>query len=229
MEELLEEQAAETADEPNNGMIVRTFAAELTPIEGRTVDVRIVPYGERIKHNDGLGGIRRGVLYEEEWLPGVFNHQMNAAHRVTANVEHEQGISGVVARGVAFREQADGFHGTFTMLDTTAGDTALELLKAGTYDQVSLEAVPDKHRRGPGGVIQRTRANLRAIAFTRFGAYTKARVLAIREEIETVEFAPELQPIDMDPALVERIQALGITLPDRYSTAHPAETDTPQT
>ena len=30
------------------GVIVRTFAAELTPGDGRTVDVRIVPYGERI-------------------------------------------------------------------------------------------------------------------------------------------------------------------------------------
>jgi hypothetical protein len=34
-------------DDAQDEMIVRTFAAELSAGDGRTVDVRIVPYGER--------------------------------------------------------------------------------------------------------------------------------------------------------------------------------------
>src|SRR5574337_1803208 len=73
-----------------DGMIRRSFAAEVTAGDGRTVDVRIVPFGERISHNDGLGGVPRGEWYEEEWMPGVFDHQLNAAHRLLANFEQDR-------------------------------------------------------------------------------------------------------------------------------------------
>jgi hypothetical protein len=74
-------------------------------------------------------------------------------------------------------------------------------------------------------VVQRVKANLMGVAFTRFGAYSGAKVLAVREEAEQFVDA-ELLPFDMDPALVERLRARGVSLPDRYQ-AHPAETDTP--
>src|SRR5689334_4916480 len=77
------EQELETpqdgAAEHGPEVIVRTFAAEMTAGDGRTVDVRIVPYGERITHNDGLGGVPKGVPYTEEWVPGAFADQARAA------------------------------------------------------------------------------------------------------------------------------------------------------
>jgi HK97 family phage prohead protease len=218
---------APEAGRNNDGpeMIVRTFAAELTAGDGRTVDVRIVPYGERISHNDGLGGVPRGVEYQEEWLPGVFSHQVNAANRVVANFEHQPGIAGIVGHGVALREANDGFYGSFKIHETAAGDTALILLREKVVEQVSLEARPVKNIRGAGGVVQRVKANLHALAFTRFGAYSGARVLALREEQETT-FDEELIPVAIDPELIERCRRLGIKVPQRYE-AHPAETDTP--
>ena len=128
---------AATAYEKSNGnpnVIVREFAAELTASEGRTVDVRIVPYGERITHNDGLGGVARGVDYTEEWMPGVFSHQLNAANRVLANYEHQEGIAGVIGHGIALREEADGFHGSFVLHDTPDGDKALLLVRQGVLE-----------------------------------------------------------------------------------------------
>jgi HK97 family phage prohead protease len=207
-------------------LIVRTYAAEMTAGDGRTVDVRIVPYGERITHNDGLGGVPKGVPYQEEWLPGVFDHQLNAAHRVVANVEHEQGIGGMVARGVSFREGRDGFYGSFKMLGTQNADAALELVKEGVFDGVSLEAKPAKNGsiRSAAGVVQRAKANLFAIAFTRFAAYQGARVLAVREEADPID--ENLLPVNADPELIERCRRLGVRLPQRYD-AQPAETDTP--
>lgn len=210
---------------PDRGLIRREFAADLTVGDGRTVDVRIVPYGEQISHNDGHGGVPRGVMYREEWLPGVFAHQLGAAHRVIANYEHQPGIGGVVARGVALREASDGFHGSFRLLNTPAGDTMLELLQEKAVDGVSVEAKAVKNIRS-GGLIQRAKANLYGIAFTRFGAFSGAKVLALREQAP-VTFDEEILPVDLSTEVVERCRRLGIKLPQRYEEAHPDETDTP--
>lgn len=223
MSELIEmTQETERAERP---VLRREFVAEFTPGDGRTVDVRIVPYGERITHNDGHGGVARGVDYTEEWMPGVFDHQLGAANRVLANFEHQEGIGGVVGHGIALRSEQDGLHGSFRLHDTGDGDKTLALVRDGVLDGVSLEARPVKNVRTAQGVIQRVKANLHAVAFTRFAAFAGARVLAIREEPENI-FDEEILPVGPDPELIERCRRLGIRLPQRYQ-AHPAETDTP--
>ena len=47
--------------------------------------------------------------------------------------------------------------------------------------------------------MQRVKANLRAIAFTRFGAYQGAKVLAVREEAAGDRSTRQLLPVDLDP------------------------------
>jgi HK97 family phage prohead protease len=212
-------------DTPDDGLLHREFSAAVTTGDGRTVDVRIVPYGEQIEHNDGHGGVPKGVVYREEFVAGAFSHQLNAANRVLANAEHEEGIRGVVGHGIMLREEKDGLYGSFTIHETAAGETALILIREGIYDTVSLEARPRKSVRTRAGVIQRVKADLRGMAFSRFGAYKGSRVLALREEAETM-IDEELFPTDLDPGIVARCAALGIDLPQRYQ-AHPAESDTP--
>jgi HK97 family phage prohead protease len=214
----------ETAERP---FLVRAYEADVAVGAGRTIDVRIVPYGETATVADGFGGVARGVPYEEEWLPGVFNHQLNAAHRVLANVEHERGIRGIVGHGTALREAADGFHGSFKAHDNADGDKALMLVNEDVFSGVSLEAIPVRNVRSTRGVVQRVKANLRGIAFCRQGAFAGAQVLAVREAHRVVdEIDPELLPIDIDPETVARCRRLGIALPQRLQ-AHPAETGTP--
>jgi HK97 family phage prohead protease len=213
--------------EPDDGMIHREFKADIAPGDGRTVDVRIVPYGDQISHNDGLGDVPRGVMYREEWAYGAFAHQINAAHRVLANAEHERGISGVVGHGVALREESDGLYGSFKMHDTPAGNTALILIREGVFNSVSLEAIPRKAVKTAEGVIRRVKADLRGLAFSRFGAYARAQVLAVREEPITV-LSDEYLPIQLNDEIIERCRRLGIRLPERYqqdSTAHPEDAD----
>jgi hypothetical protein len=207
---------------PETGLLRREFAAEVTAAEGRTVDVRIVPYGEQIEHNDGLGGVPMGVFYREEWVAGAFDHQLNAANRVLANCEHERGIRGVVGHGVSLREDRDGLYGSFKIHETPAGDTALLLIREGVYNTVSLEAAGRKSIRAAGGVVRRVKADLRGLSFTRFGAYEGAKVLAIREQV----FEEETPLLNPDPELIERCRSLGIRLPQRYQ-APPDATDTP--
>lgn len=222
--EIIEERD-ETAERPFlvGGLLRREFAADLSVGDGRTVDVRIVPYGERILHNDGRHG--RGGDYQEEFLPGVFSHQVNAANRVHANIEHDTSPSATAGYGILLREASDGFHGTFRLLETPAGETARQLIEAGALNAVSLEAKEVKTIRTRDGVLQRQKANLLAVAFTRFGAYKGAQILALREEAETI-IDEALLPVDMDSGVVERLRRQGFAVPDRYS-AHPDETDTP--
>lgn len=207
----------------------RTFAAEITAGDGRTVDVRIVPYGEVISHNDGLGGVPKGVEYREQIMPGWIGHQVNAANRVLANFEHQPGISGVVGHGVALREQADGTYGSFRIHESPDGDKTLTLIREGVLDGVSFEARFVKSVKAASGVVQRVRANLFAVAFTRFAAYSGAKVLGLREEDdgEPEQFVDAMfLPVDMDPELVRRLRAQGVSLPGRYQT-HP-DSGTPE-
>jgi HK97 family phage prohead protease len=219
------EEMTQESQSPERAIITRTYDVDLDVATGRTIDVRIVPYGERATVADGFGGVARGVPYEEEWMPGVFSHQVNAAHRVLANVEHEPGIRGIVGRGLELREASDGFHGSFKALENPDGDKALMLINDKVFTGVSLEAQPVKNVRSASGVVQRVKANLRGIAFCRDGAFAGAQVLAVREAHTVVdEIDAEFLPPEIDPELVERCRQLGIAVPQRYQ-AHP-ETDT---
>ncbi len=207
--------------EDEDGMIRRTFAADISEGDGRTVDVRIVPYGERITHNDGYADGRkgRGPQYTEEWAPGVFSHQMNAANRVLVNVEHEEGIGGIVGHGKALLERHDGFYGSFKLHENSDGEKALMLVREGILDGVSLEALPIKTEHPSPGLVRRVKANLYNIALTRKGAFKGSVVLALREEMIVEE---ELLPLALDPAIVQRCRALGVRLPTQLK-AHPVE------
>ncbi len=209
-------------------MIVRTFNAEITPGAERTADVRIVPFGVLGKADDGLGGLPRGVVYDEEWLPGAFDHQMNAAHRMTANVEHEQGVSGIVGRGLALRAGSDGYYGSFKFLDTPNGETARQLVESGTFGHVSLEARPVKSRRAANGVVQRMKANLVGIAFCRVPAFAGADVLSLREGQEEESEIVWDEALMLPPAnseVLARVAALGIKIPEGlgYEPEAPSE------
>lgn len=219
------EQHPEPAERP---VLRREYAADLTPGDGRTIDVRIVPYGERITHNDGHGGVPRGVDYQEEWVPGAFADQARAHGRekeVLVNFEHQDGLQGVIGHGLALREEADGFYGSFRLHETPDGEKALMLVREEVLRTISLEAKPKRSVRTVDGVVQRVKAHLVNVALTRFGAYSGAVVLALREEADVL-LDESLLPVQPDPEVIERCRSLGITLPQRYQ-AHPDPTGTP--
>lgn len=212
------EQNTETAERP---FLVREFVAADLAVEGRTVDVRLVPFGEVARVADPPAW----EPYQEEWMPGVFDHQLTAANRIHAKYGHSQSVLDVVGHAMTLRAENDGYHVSAKIHQTVQGETTLELLRDGALPCVSLEARPVKNQRTATGVVQRMKANLTGFAFCRQGAFAGAQVLAIREAPETT-LDEELLPVDLDPELVARCLRLGIQLPQRY-TAHPAETDTP--
>jgi uncharacterized protein len=224
-EEHSEEQDTER---PERAVLVRRFETELAAGDGRTVDMRIVPFGERATVTDGFGGVARGVPYQEEWMPGVFDRQLRAANRVLLNFEHQQGIAGVVGHGLQLERRGDGYHGSFRVHDSSDGDKALMLVKEGVLTGASVEAFALKGGsvRAADGTVQRTRAHLDSVALCRKGAFAGAVVTAIRSEDLDTSPATDLLSTPIDPELVARCRHLGIKLPQRYE-AHPDATDTP--
>lgn len=202
-------------------MIVREFQAVDVGVEGRTVDVRVVPFDEVARVADPPD-FRE---YQEQWMPGCFDHQLRAANRVHAKVNHSPHVIDTVGHGISLRSESDGYHASFEIHETQAGETALALLRGGALPAVSLEAFPAKNVRTAAGIVQRIKANLRAVAFVREGAFEGAQVLAVREAPTTLD--EELLPVELDPELVERLRVQGIELPDRYK-AQPADTGTPE-
>jgi hypothetical protein len=162
-------------------LIVRSFQAASVAVDGRTVEVLVVPYGSATRVVDKPSNGGTGKPYVEEWCRGAFKQQLGSRAKIFVNVEHEPGIRGVVGHGVELRDTSDGLAGSFKIHATPDGDKALELVRAGVLDGVSLEAIALESVR-KGGVVRRVRAKLEAIALTRRPAYPDARVLAVRDE-----------------------------------------------
>ena len=114
--------------------IVREFVAVDLEVEGRTVDVRLVPFGEVARVADPPDFTE----YREEWMPGVFDHQLTAANRIHAKYGHSQSVIDVVGHAMTLRAEDDGYHVTAKIHQTVQGETALELLRGGALPCVSL-------------------------------------------------------------------------------------------
>ncbi len=207
------------------GLLCRSFTADMSAGDGRTIDVRIVPYGvEAEVSDDGRQS------YREMWMPGAFSDQVRGAQagrasHIHVNFRHQQTFGDIIGHGVSLVERDDAFYGSFKILDGQDGDKALELVRAGALSKVSLEAFAKKTVRSAEGIVQRVKGHLVNIALTPQGAYDAAAVLAIREEQLAAEKAEKtVASLDMDPAIVERLQRAGISLPARsdHDEAHPA-------
>jgi HK97 family phage prohead protease len=200
----------ELAAAPETGtdqeLIFRSFDVEMEATgDGRTVDLRVVPYNEPATVADPPDY----QPYQEVWLPGVFDRQLNAANRVNVllNFEHQQGIGGVIGHGLSLREASDGFYGSFRMSNNNDGDKALELISEDILRGVSLEAKPLRSRT-VNGRVERVKAHLDKVALCRTGlaAFESAQVLAVRQvsETEPIKILNEMialgrQYIDAEP------------------------------
>ena len=195
-----EKKAVDAQDK--NARLVREYAVDASVVgDGRTVDLRIVPYNTPTEVRD-FGG----PIYTETWLPGAFEKQTRAANRVWLNFEHEDGLRGVVGHGVDLVERSDALYGSFRVLNGSDGDKALDMVNEGLLPGVSLEAIPLKSRRTPEGIVERVKARLDKVSLCRFPAFAQAQVLAVREgEPEPDEPAPEPPPDGNPPSDPERL------------------------
>jgi len=215
----------ETQGRVGREVLVRTFAVESQQLDGRTLHVRVVPFGEVATVADPPDF----QPYREEFVSGVFSNQENAAHRIRLRTDHaaitdtpgggvrSPGLAGVVGKGLSLRETNGGVEAEFRFLDTLEADTALALVKDGGYDGVSAEFAPIRSVRSKDGVMQRVKAHLDSVALAIGPAYSGAEILALREGGEVVD-DEEMLPPPVNRELLERCKALGVPLPEGMAT-----------
>lgn len=173
--------------------------------DGRTLIARLVPYNEVADVDDGQGP------YREMFVPGAFNAQTRAANRIKAflNFRHRQGLSDQIGHATSIDDRADGLHGELRVLNTPDGDKALEFVREGMLDRLSIEFVSMRDRI-VDGVVHRLDARLLGVALVPEGAYSGAAVLAMREAPPAD--LPRIGPIDQE--LVQSLRKHGVTIGD---------------
>lgn len=140
--------------------------------DGRTIEARFVPYNVPTRIDAHL---------TEEFLPGAFRRQVRDP-RIPLALGHLPQGGTVIGKVVSLREEPDGLYGTARISNTTDGNNALELLRDGVFDSVSIGFRALQDSRGPNGIVQRRSAEVTELAIVLRPAYTGAKVLALREE-----------------------------------------------
>jgi HK97 family phage prohead protease len=196
-------------------ILVRTFAVQAEAGDGRTINVRVVPFNEVADVADPPDF----KPYKEQFMRGAFARNVPHAHRIRLRSDHaalddnggrKSGTAGIVGTGKSLTETDSGYEGEFQFLDTPDAMTARELVLNGGYDGVSAEFLPIRSA-WVDGVKQRQVAHLDSVALATGPAYSSAAILSLREEQIVDE---SLMPPPPNPELVARCAELGIELPE---------------
>lgn len=211
----------------------REVSVEIAEGDGRTLVSRLVPFNEVATVSDN-----GGPPYQEMFVRGAFSRQRSAAHRIKAflNFRHGQSMSDQIGFAKSVEEREDGLHGELRVLEGSDGDKALQLVREGMLDGLSIEfRVPPGGSRVVNGVVQRVRAHLDGVALVPRGAYAGAQVLAMREleeadEIEAQEDDPSAELMEgmrYSLAEVEALERVGVIVPADLRPLERAFNDAP--
>lgn len=186
-------------------ILVREVPLEVAEGDGRTLEARIIPYGESATICDPPDYITE----QERFAPGAFDRQINAAHRVKVwlSTLHEQGIRGIVGHGEKLEDRDDGVYATFRIHENPDGDKALQMVRDGLLPALSVE-FKDLQSVKRAGFVERVRAHLHAVSLVPVGAYKGAEVLALRSPPVELPRIPAL-PDDLAESLAGRGFKLG--------------------
>ncbi len=166
--------------------------------DGRTVEIRIMPWGQEADTADGREMFERGAF------AGV------DPARVTIESQRHGGT--LVGRGIALEEREDAGYLTGRISETAAGDELLTLIRDGVVSQASVAFKPVKSQRRKG-VAVRQAVDLWRVAILERGSYPGAGVVALRGQSEgtMTEAAEPVEQREESSALVplmERMNAL---------------------
>lgn len=171
--------------------------------EGRTVELRIVPWDTVAMTGDGPERFRRGAFRGVD------------PSRVTIEAGRHGGP--LVGRGLALEERDDAAYLTARIAPTPTGDELLTLTREGVYQDVSVVFVPRTSKRASDGVTERHGVDLRRVAILERGAYPGAEVVAVRAEPDDSEGDEDMtESLDLTPVtdrldrVEQRMEALAI-------------------
>lgn len=158
-------------------ILTRAYAPTLEVREdGRTIVGVAVPFNSPTEIRD-LGG-----SYREQFAAGAFARTIaeRGPSRVKLLLQHDDRRL-PIGRAVSLTETPQGLVAELAVSKTPDGDTALELVRDGTLDGLSVSFRSIRQTR-KGDLVTRTEVQLREISLTGFPAYDDARVSAVRSD-----------------------------------------------
>jgi HK97 family phage prohead protease len=197
-------------------LLGRRFEAVDISADGRNIELLCAPFDVTATVADPP----HFEPYEEEFARGAFAGATKAPNRVLLEFEHyHPGMSGILGHGAELEERDDALYGRFRVSRSVDGDKALELVHEGVLGAASVYFAPIKTAKLARGHVRRLKVMLDRVALCRVGAYPQAQVLAVRSQQQPaeqiVELPEQVQPLGFDPELATRLEAQGITLPNR--------------
>jgi HK97 family phage prohead protease len=177
------------SDQPP-AIFIRAFPLAIERREPRRLTGRLVPYGVVANVADPTDDPGRFDIYKEGFRPGAFERQLSALtagdkiNQIKLVHTHEGGL-GILGSFTELREAADGLYGDVRIYTSKVPDVT-DLLETGD-DELSVEfrLHRDNHTAiDDAGVRWRTSVHLDRVALEPKGAYSGARVLAFRNEMD---------------------------------------------
>jgi HK97 family phage prohead protease len=138
----------------------------------REIVGQVAPYYE----TSNLAGVPGG----ERLLPGCFSASLNTRTRaIPLIVGHRHGEA-AVGLATKWEDSPAGLVGTFQVRDDPTGDETLTHAAGGYLSAMSVGFEPTRVRRGVDGVTEVVAATLHEVSLVAVGAYSGARVMAVR-------------------------------------------------
>jgi HK97 family phage prohead protease len=164
---------------------VRSFTSEFElrkSGDGRTLVGRVVPFGE----------IYEAGMFRERFVRGAFTRTIaeRGPSRVKLTRQHDDTHSFPIGVATLLVERASELYGEFRLAKTAPGDEALELVRDGILDGLSVGFVPIKSKT-VSGVVEQHEVSLRHVGLVSEPAYETARVTALRN---AEPYDPRLDP-----------------------------------
>lgn len=133
-----------------------------------TLEGRIVPYGETIRHAQGSERFTEGALRDVVPDDVVLLWQHDPADPI--------------GRATSLVERDDGAYASFAVADTSRGRDALALAREGVIRGLSIGFTPDEFEVDDEGVRTHHRVSVRETSLVTWPAYSNAQVTAVRRE-----------------------------------------------
>lgn len=176
--------------------------------DGRTISGLVAPYDKPTLVRD-----KTGPAYKESIARSAFSKSLEQRPgRVKFLEEHRRDANPL---GVAtdLRDTDAGLYGSFRVSKTRAGDEAIELVRDGAMDGLSVGMVPTRSRKLADGTVERLQVALFEVSLVTWPAYEDATVDAIRAAgLADEELEEALSGVTVDAYRTGGLDLSGVTV-----------------
>lgn len=174
--------------------------------DGRTVYGLAVPFDSPTTIRDRSG------TYDEVFRMGAFADTIRErGDRVKFLANHDRQTL-PLGKAIMLREDPAGLIGEFRVSATPHGDAALELIRDGVLDALSIGFAPLQSigREGRDPVVERTEVKLMEVSAVAFPAYENAVIAGVRSEDLEPDQLNEPDQLEAPDQRINRARALAL-------------------